>query len=67
VYLLIVRIVRERADAAGVLPEVFWKSWQSAGAYDATRGMPEAWIVHGGVRRQSTRGRIPRRARRTAA
>jgi RNA polymerase sigma-70 factor (ECF subfamily) len=40
-----VRIVRERADAADVLQEVFWESWQDAGAYDAARGTPEAWIV----------------------
>jgi RNA polymerase sigma-70 factor (ECF subfamily) len=45
VYPLIVRIVRERADAADVLQEVFWESWQDAGAYDAARGTPEAWIV----------------------
>ncbi len=45
VYPLIVRIVRERADAADVLQEVFWESWQSAGTYDPARGTPEAWIV----------------------
>ena len=45
VYPLIVRIVREHADAADVLQEVFWESWQRAGTYDAARGTPEAWIV----------------------
>ncbi len=45
VYPLIVRIVRERADAADVLQDVFWESWQSAGTYDPARGTPEAWIV----------------------
>jgi len=45
VYPLIVRIVRERADAADVLQEVFWETWQNAGAYDPARGTPEAWIV----------------------
>ena len=45
VYPLIVRIVRERADAADVLQEVFWETWQAADAYDAARGTPEAWIV----------------------
>jgi RNA polymerase sigma-70 factor (ECF subfamily) len=45
VYPLIVRIVRERGDAADVLQEVFWESWQSARTYDPVRGTPEAWIV----------------------
>src|SRR5215470_7221623 len=45
VYPLILRIVRERADAADVLQEVFWETWQTADAYDAARGTPEAWIV----------------------
>ena len=45
VYPLIVRIVRERADAADVLQEVFWESWRGAGTYDPARGTPEAWIV----------------------
>jgi RNA polymerase sigma-70 factor (ECF subfamily) len=45
VYPLIVRIVRARDDAADVLQEVFWESWQSARTYDPARGTPEAWIV----------------------
>ena len=45
VYPLIVRIVREPADAADVLQEVFWEAWQAAAAYDPARGSPEAWIV----------------------
>ena len=44
-YPLILRVVRERADAADVLQEVFWEAWQTAGTYDAVRGSPEAWIV----------------------
>jgi RNA polymerase sigma-70 factor (ECF subfamily) len=43
-YALIVRIVRERADAAEVLQDVFWEAWQSAASYDPARGSPEAWI-----------------------
>lgn len=43
-FALILRIVRERADAADVLQEVFWEAWQSAGRYDPERGSPEAWI-----------------------
>jgi RNA polymerase sigma-70 factor (ECF subfamily) len=44
VYPLIVRIVRDRADAADVLQDVFWEAWQSAASYDPGRGSPEAWI-----------------------
>ena len=45
VFPLILRIVRDRADAADVLQEVFWEAWQAAARYDPTRGTPEAWIV----------------------
>jgi RNA polymerase sigma-70 factor (ECF subfamily) len=44
-YPMILRIVREPADASDVLQEVFWEIWQGAGTYDAARGTPEAWIV----------------------
>ena len=39
------RIVREPADAAEVLQDVFWEAWLGAGTYDPQRGSPEAWIV----------------------
>jgi RNA polymerase sigma-70 factor (ECF subfamily) len=42
---LVLRIVRDRADAADVLQEVFWEAWQHAGRYDPQRGTPEAWIL----------------------
>src|SRR6266511_181984 len=45
VFPLILRIVRERADASDVLQEVFWEAWRTADAYDPTRGSPEAWMV----------------------
>ena len=45
VYPLVLRIVREPADAADVLQEVFWEAWQAAGTYDPARGSPEAWII----------------------
>ena len=45
VFPLILRIVRERADASDVLREVFWEAWRDAPAYDSTRGSPEAWMV----------------------
>jgi RNA polymerase sigma-70 factor, ECF subfamily len=44
-YPLIMRIVRDAADAADVLQEVFWEAWQAAATYDPGRGSPEAWIV----------------------
>jgi len=45
VFPLILRIVRERADASDVLQEVFWEAWRDAPAYDSARGSPEAWMV----------------------
>lgn len=45
VFSLIVRIVRERAEAADVLQEVFWEAWRGASGYDPERGSPEAWLV----------------------
>jgi RNA polymerase sigma-70 factor (ECF subfamily) len=45
VYPLIVKIVRAPSEAADVLQDVFWESWQTAHTYDAGRGSPEAWIV----------------------
>ncbi len=44
-YPLVVRIVRDPADAADVLQQVFWEVWQAAATYDPARGSPEAWIV----------------------
>jgi RNA polymerase sigma-70 factor (ECF subfamily) len=45
VYPLIMRIVRDRSDAADVLQDVFWEAWRSAGSYDPGRGTPEAWMI----------------------
>ena len=45
VFPLVLRIVRDRADAADVLQDVFWEAWQGASAYDAKRGSPEAWMI----------------------
>jgi RNA polymerase sigma-70 factor (ECF subfamily) len=45
VFPLILRIVRDRADAADVLQDVFWEAWQGAGSYDSRRGTPEAWMI----------------------
>jgi RNA polymerase sigma-70 factor (ECF subfamily) len=41
----VLRIVRDRSDAADVLQDVFWETWRGAAAYDPSRGTPEAWII----------------------
>src|SRR5262245_64912932 len=45
VYPLIVRIVRDRSDAADVLQDVFWEAWRGAASYDPGRGTPAAWMI----------------------
>jgi RNA polymerase sigma-70 factor (ECF subfamily) len=45
VYNLVLRIVRNRADADEVVQEVFLQAWRSAGRYDPSRGTPEAWLI----------------------
>src|SRR5499427_9825869 len=61
VFPLILRIVRERADASDVLQEVFWEAWRDAPAYDPTRGSPEAWMVTRARTRAIDRIRATRR------
>ena len=45
VFPLILRMVRDRSDAADVLQDVFWEAWQGAGTFDPERGSPEAWMI----------------------
>ena len=61
VFPLILRIVRERADASDVLQEVFWEAWRDAGNYDASRGSPEAWMITRARTRAIDRIRATRR------
>jgi RNA polymerase sigma-70 factor, ECF subfamily len=61
VYPFILRIVREPADAADVLQEVFWEAWQSAGSYDPGRGSAEAWLFTRARTRAIDRVRAVRR------
>jgi len=42
---LILRILRDRADAEDVLQEVFVAVWTRAESYDSTLGPPAAWLV----------------------
>ena len=61
VFPLIVRIVRDRSDAADVLQDVFWEAWQGATAYDPARGTPEAWMITRARTRAIDRVRAMRR------
>jgi len=61
VFPLIVRIVRDRSDAADVLQDVFWEAWQGAPAYDPARGTPEAWMITRARTRAIDRVRAVRR------
>ena len=44
-FTLIVRIVRDRAEAEEVLQEVFLAVWTKAATYNATLGSPVGWLV----------------------
>jgi RNA polymerase sigma-70 factor (ECF subfamily) len=61
VFPLVLRIVRDRADAADVLQDVFWEAWQGAPSYDPTRGTPEAWMITRARTRAIDRVRAVRR------
>jgi RNA polymerase sigma-70 factor (ECF subfamily) len=50
VFLLILRIVRERADASDVLRDVFREAWQTAVRYDPARDAAEAAEDRGTIR-----------------
>ena len=65
VFPLVLRIVRDRADAADVIQDVFWEAWRGASAYDPARGTPEAWIVMRARTRAIDRVRAMRRREET--
>lgn len=44
-YGLILKIVRDRADADDVLQQVFWHVWQQGGAYDRRLASPAVWLI----------------------
>jgi RNA polymerase sigma-70 factor, ECF subfamily len=45
VHALVVRIVRDEAEAEEVVEAVFWQGWQQAGRYTGDRGTPGAWLL----------------------
>ena len=61
VFPLILRVVRDRSDAADVLQDVFWEAWQGAAGYDPGRGSPEAWMITRARTRAIDRVRAMRR------
>ena len=58
---LIRRILPHPPDAEDVLQEVFWQAWLDAGAYDPSRGSPEAWLLNRARSRAIDRFRAVRR------
>ena len=45
VYAVALRILRSPHDAEELVQDVFWKVWETAADYNASRGAPEAWLV----------------------
>ena len=64
-YGVILRIVRERAEADDVLQEAWIQAWQRAGSFDSDRGAVGAWLVT--IARSRALDRIRRRASRARA
>ena len=44
-YGLLLRMLRETADAEEILQETFVDAWRRAGEYSASRGSVEAWLI----------------------
>jgi RNA polymerase sigma-70 factor, ECF subfamily len=63
IYPLILRILPDPTEAADCLHDVFWESRQRAGAFDAARATPDAWLVTRARARAIERMRAARRRR----
>jgi RNA polymerase sigma-70 factor, ECF subfamily len=63
VHALVVRIVREEAEAEEVVEAVFWQAWQQAARYTSDRGAPGAWLLAMARSRSLDRLRALRRRR----
>jgi RNA polymerase sigma-70 factor (ECF subfamily) len=59
-FALIVRILRDRAEAEDALQEVFIRVWQRAETYNPVFGTPVAWLVR--IARNGAIDRLRRRA-----
>lgn len=45
IYALLLRMLRESADAEEILQETFVAAWRRAGEYASSRGSVEAWLI----------------------
>lgn len=63
VHALVVRIVRDEAEAEEVVEAVFWQAWQQAVRYTSDRGAPGAWLLSMARSRSLDRLRALRRRR----
>jgi len=45
VYTLVLRVIRDRAEADDLVQEIFIQLWRKAEQYKKDRGSPEAWVV----------------------
>lgn len=65
IFALVLRILRDRAEAEEALADVFHQAWRQAEAFDARRGSVAAWLVTLG--RTRALDRVRARARRASA
>ncbi len=64
VFKVVLRMMRDRAEAEDLLQETFLQVWRTAASYDARRGDPSAWLVTIARSRALDRLRSPQYRRR---